>query len=430
MTYAFKVLCTDDLASVLLGVGGVVKDRIQKETHTKLVFSQEGEYFPESDYRILAIYADESARILNAIERILPKIIECGEEELKCPDLKAREFTGNTPGEYVFRFCIPDKASRALIGSGGASINQLRKSTGAKIFVENESHVGSRMARVIGRPGNIISCLGSVNDVVQLGAGTEGFRLWAGASGLQQGALALAPAAAGPVAVPSGRPAAGTGPPARPGRAPVDERVARLADAVGGLPPGAALLPYSVACGLPTDRAEVLRQHAPSVEQATGATIDFDVEGASASTGIMSLVGPLMNIYAAHIMMARRSKELELRELEEVQRQQLERQVPQRPERQQREQQREEQRWCAGAAEAYEPGEAEKEQEVPSKADLKRKIDQLQVQLAQVQARMASTGAAGGSDAQSKANRKAAGRAVGKARNSGRARASNGRGRW
>lgn len=55
--HAFKVLITDSLAAGLLGTHGSVKDDIQKETGARLVFSNRNDYFPDTKYRVLGIYA-------------------------------------------------------------------------------------------------------------------------------------------------------------------------------------------------------------------------------------------------------------------------------------------------------------------------------------------------------------------------------------
>ena len=43
-----KSQCPDHVVAALLGSRGAVKDEIQQETGTKLVFSNRGDYFPKS----------------------------------------------------------------------------------------------------------------------------------------------------------------------------------------------------------------------------------------------------------------------------------------------------------------------------------------------------------------------------------------------
>merc|ERR1740117_2269190 len=85
--YAFKILCTDELTRMILGARGSNKDQIQEDTMTKLIFSNKGDYFPNSCFRVLVIYADEITSILQATEVILVLLIELAELERQKPPI-------------------------------------------------------------------------------------------------------------------------------------------------------------------------------------------------------------------------------------------------------------------------------------------------------------------------------------------------------
>jgi len=334
--YAFKILCPDKLTTALLGSRGATKDWIQKETGTKLVFSNKGNYFPKTQYRTLAVYSDEPPNIPKALERILKKAVECGNEEQKRSQGLTAEFIGEAPGEYLFRLCLADRATRAVIGPAGTNIQKLRNSSGAKIYVENESFEGNQMLRLSGRPEAILDCIRKVHAVVQQGVGTEEFNHWAQTVNFSEPVPKKVP--------PPARKAAGVrdhgachadnddsdapappNPPAAADGAVVEERTERLADAVAHLPPGAALLQYSITFALPSARIDAISEYVPQVHKATGAAIEIDPPEdsrgpAAAAARLVSVVGPLLNIYAAHIMIMKRSKELEQRELQEERR--------------------------------------------------------------------------------------------------------------
>jgi len=163
---AFKVLVTDNLAASILGARGAVKDEIQQETGTKIVFSNRGDYFPHTYFRVMAIYSDDPNNIMRAFEWILPRIVDAGEEERKNPPKEGPELLGKEPGEYVFRFCVTKKMSSHIIGSGGVNIKQIRTETGAKVFIENDTQLGHRLCRVIGQPDQILPSLEMVSEYV------------------------------------------------------------------------------------------------------------------------------------------------------------------------------------------------------------------------------------------------------------------------
>lgn len=177
--HAFKALCTETLTSFLLGSRGFVKDQIQQECNVKVVFSNKGEYFPHTQYRVLGVYADDAPSILRALEMIVPKIVEVAEDERARPPVHGSELLGKEPGEYIFRLCLSRQMAGLLIGAAGANIKQVRIDTGAKVFIDNDAVMGHRLVRLIGPPETLVSCLQRVNDYVQHDCETEEFTEYA-----------------------------------------------------------------------------------------------------------------------------------------------------------------------------------------------------------------------------------------------------------
>lgn len=180
MRHAFKVLCTDGLAAALLGERGRVKDEIQKETGTKLTFSNRQDYFPHTAYRVLGIYSDREDGILRALDLVMHRIVEEGDKERREPPPQGPEHLGKEEGEYVYRFCVTKRMSSQIIGTGGANISAIRQETGAKVFVENDTQMGHRMGRIIGQPEHIVACLHKINEFVQWECGEDHFRVFMG----------------------------------------------------------------------------------------------------------------------------------------------------------------------------------------------------------------------------------------------------------
>lgn len=368
---AFKVLVTDNLAASILGARGAVKDEIQQETGTKLVFSNRGDYFPHTYFRVLAIYSDDPHNIMRAFEWILPRIVDAGEEERKNPPKEGPELLGKEPGEYVFRFCVTKKMSSHIIGSGGVNIKQIRTETGAKVFIENDTQLGHRLCRIIGQPDQILPCLEMVSEyvnreaedqenfyscfagIVNFGqAAAEGWtppveqqdhdkgghgKGWGGSGGHKGGgggyrddsdwggggkAHVVKPKqpTGPPPSYEVGEDATETGP-CDPPLGSVQEEVDGLADILGQLPQGAAQLQYSISCEIPHYQVMVLTandaEYVRYVEEATGTNASFDEgdgSGGPEEGRPMTLVGPLLSVYTAHAMMMQKLRVTEAEE--------------------------------------------------------------------------------------------------------------------
>jgi len=171
---------TDQLAASLLGERGAVKNQVQEDTGCRLVFSNRNNYFPNSHYRILGMYSETEAPLMAVCEQVLNKIVEMGEEEKTSPPPAGPEYLGKESGEYVFRFCTTKNVVTAIIGPGGANIKAIRQDTGAKVFIENDTLNGHRMARVIGQPDNILPALARINEFIQKDADDPTFAVFAG----------------------------------------------------------------------------------------------------------------------------------------------------------------------------------------------------------------------------------------------------------
>jgi len=372
---AFKVLVTDNLAASILGARGAVKDEIQQETGTKLVFSNRGDYFPHTHFRVLAIFSDDPHNIMRVFEWILPRIVDAGEEERKNPPKEGPELLGKEPGEYVFRFCVTKKMSSHIIGSGGVNIKQIRSETGAKVFIENDTQLGHRLCRIIGQPDQILPCLEMVSEYVNResedqesfyacfagivnfgqaaaegwtppveqqdhgGAGSHG-KGWGSSGGHKGGGGGYRddsswggkgnahvvvpkpkqPTAPAPTHYDVGDDGTETGS-CDPPLGSIQEEVDGLAEILGQLPQGAAQLQYSISCEIPHYQVMVLTgndtEYVRSVEEATGTNVSFDEgdgSGGPEEGRPVTLVGQLLSVYTAHAMMMQKLRITEAEE--------------------------------------------------------------------------------------------------------------------
>ncbi|CAE7654609.1 PCBP3, partial [Symbiodinium pilosum] len=365
--HAFKVLVTDGLAAGLLGSHGSTKDEIQKETGARLVFSNRNDYFPDTRYRVLGIYADDPGAIIRVFNCVMSQLVYHGDEERKTQPVGQTELCGKEPGEYILRFLLTRRMQSQIVGTQGNNIRFIRQDSGAKVFVENESVLGHRAGKVIGTPQTILVALRHINEYVQceseyeeefyqgfsriLNFGEAQARGWEpppepkdlekpsgqrrpGSSaglpapagkGARVSALKAMPKAAQnsvfnivpppPAVFPKGH----TVETSQNGHIDAQQEVDSLANELESFPPGTVKMPYSLSCEVPASRVgalvgtggEVIRQ----VEQASGAQIEIEKSSAwFGDSRMMTLVGTLVSVYVAHAMMMSRLQSLETQE--------------------------------------------------------------------------------------------------------------------
>jgi len=373
--HVFKVLAPDSLVASIIGKGGETRKTIEDESGAKLKISERHEYYPETNCRILVVSASDAAHIMAALEQVVSRIVGVGVEEKekgcgkgKRPPDETETMFGKEPGEYVFRAVLPAQCSSALIGPRGARIKALRERTGAKVFVENDIHEGHQMVRLIGVTEALIQALPTVSEVMEEEMAQNDLVQWAGIMSFRD------PAAGGgrrrhKGGGGGGGAGGGGGKRSRRGNSKGDERGSgkggrkggeersgsgrqwsrsrsrsRDWDADGyseasygrqdfdGAPmetmqaladdfiPGALNMAHAVSCDLPNYRIGGLigrkGEYINNVQRETGAQVIFNdlPKGSEATHRTMTVTGPLMAVYAAHMMMMKRFHEEEARE--------------------------------------------------------------------------------------------------------------------
>jgi len=175
--HAFKVLCADPLAANLIGKSGSTRAQIEQETGASVWISKRDELFPNPPFRLLILHADEPRQIMDAVEAIVPKIVEVGDRDRELGELES-PLLGKADGEYVFHCALPAMIRGKLIGSKGVNIQALREKTGCKVFVENNAYNGHLATRIIGTPDNMRHVLQLLNEAVVEVADSEEFHQW------------------------------------------------------------------------------------------------------------------------------------------------------------------------------------------------------------------------------------------------------------
>lgn len=327
-SHALKVLCTDELTKCILGPRGARKDDIQAKTGARLVFSNKGDYFPNSHFRVLVIYADDPSFIFRVIQEVLPFLIECGNQERSHPPPHGPDLVGKEVGEYIFRIAIAKKTSSALIGSGGVNIKQLRAEAGIKVFIDNETVFGHQMTRVIGQPEALLKGLEKVNEYVQMDAGSEAYYQWAQLVNFSEATEEDANYERWEA--PADTPREHRGSPAgRSSHYPQDEGVGRLAEVVHSMPRDTANISYAINCKIMDERLPYIlgegEEFLSELKQTTNVDITIDEHTVEipdvGHVRNISFIGPLSNIYAAHLLLIKRDQSLDEQDPEQDEKQ-------------------------------------------------------------------------------------------------------------
>jgi len=172
MKYCLKALIPDVLASYLLRDKGTLKDELQQESGSRFVFSNKGDFFPDTQLRVLGVYSDLPDGVTRALDLIVGKMTELSEDERSRQAPAGCEMVGKE-GELILRVVLSREMTGLLIGSQGAKIKELRRDSGCKINIRDEAVAGHRLATFAGTAENLIQALHQVAENMKTEAETE-----------------------------------------------------------------------------------------------------------------------------------------------------------------------------------------------------------------------------------------------------------------
>lgn len=340
---AFKVLCPDAFVSSLIGIQGATRKAIEEESGGKLRFSGKEEFYPNSRCRTLVIYGDEAPIVLAALDRIVMRLVDTAENLSDRTGKGGRDdpetLMGKEPGEYVLRIALPKESTGRLIGPKGTSIKKLREETNAKVFVDNETFEGHQLARVIGPPDTINAALVQIVDCVESEMSAERLVQWGQQATFEQGSQHRRGRSrdreprrndkeewnhrsGSQERRPRERDEIGDFPPMDAVNAPLEA----MQSLAGSFPTGALQLAHAVSCDLPNHCVGALigtkGKFINHVQRTTETTVTFSEapKGSEVAHRTLMIQGPLISVYAAHMMMMRKYHEEELKNQEEASR--------------------------------------------------------------------------------------------------------------
>lgn len=311
--YAFKVLCPDALVTCVLGKRGAYKDELQAESQCKIVLSNREEYYPTTNSRILVVYGPTTENVMIVLNKIIDKVIECGDEEMKNAPADP-EFLGKGPGEYLFRAAISEKMFPGLIGSKGANITAIRNEFAAKVFIDNDRLQGHQRVRVIAEPDGLRKAVNRIHEYVQQHVEESWFNEWAMTRSFDNTAITKwegererSPRRGGggswnaehSTIVPSEASDLGY----------------EMSTIANEFPADSLDFEHIITCDLPIKKVSALigkkGEYAKKVRAETGTQIKFSQENTD-GLQTLEIKGPLLSCYAAHALLMRRYHETEV----------------------------------------------------------------------------------------------------------------------
>jgi len=345
--HVFKILCPDSVAAHIIGHSGTTRQEIENASGSNIWVSKRDCFFPDTKCRILVIHADEPNKVFAALQLTVPKLVDVALKEREKgggkggPDPDA-PLMGKEDGEFIYRFCLPSLVKGQLIGPKGANIKDLRERTRAKIFVENEIYDEHQAVRIIGTQEKILGVLLIVHEMIQNQADDPRFHDWAlhqvfgdgkgcGKGGKNDkggkdhyddrddrrgGKGEKGFDDRGDRGDRGGRDNRGGD---NRSHGPSNVDVGGLLQLAGEFPQGAIEMDHALNFELPSGRVGALigksGEYVRHVEGSTGAKVAFEGSKESEYRSI-SITGPLMATYAAHLMLMKKYHEKECEELE------------------------------------------------------------------------------------------------------------------
>lgn len=133
----FKILCPQPVTGLIIGKGGSIINHMNATCGARIKLSQNNEYYPTTNDRILVISGDRKG-MLNAVNELVTRIVEAPERRPHSynPDFQP---TRSQNQNHQIRLLIPRIASGTLIGKGGSVIKQMSEKTGCKMQLGEET---------------------------------------------------------------------------------------------------------------------------------------------------------------------------------------------------------------------------------------------------------------------------------------------------
>lgn len=144
----FKMLCPQPITGLIIGKGGAVIKELNQTTGAKIKLSNNNEFFPTTQDRVLVLTGDKDG-LSKAVKELVTRVAES-------MDRSQRKQAGGDPmaplpesTNFTMRVLIPRIASGLLIGKQGAVIKQMSQVSSCKIQLAEEADPFDTKERII-----------------------------------------------------------------------------------------------------------------------------------------------------------------------------------------------------------------------------------------------------------------------------------------
>lgn len=195
-----KFLAPEALAAAIIGKGGSVIAAMRQTCQAKIALTEHGEVYPNTDCRVLVAQANSEELLNEVSRRIIAKVGELVKGS------GASEAVG-FEGELKLRTLVPRAAVGGVIGKGGATIKQIRETSGAKISISEPAGAGpgaEQLVSITGPAQALEYVLTEVNRQIQLLNSEAWFLTWAASTGVLQGGFTGIPGVGQPLGLRGG----------------------------------------------------------------------------------------------------------------------------------------------------------------------------------------------------------------------------------
>lgn len=173
-----KILAPDMMAAAIIGKGGSVIASIRQSCSAKIALTEHGEVYPTTDCRVLTAQASSFEQLNEVAHQIISKVHELAKSA------GPNEAIGSEQ-ELKLRALVPRAAVGGLIGKGGATIKQIRESSGAKVSISEAVGSGPASEQLVSISGSVQALehvLQEVNKQIQSLNTEQWFATWAATS--------------------------------------------------------------------------------------------------------------------------------------------------------------------------------------------------------------------------------------------------------
>merc|ERR1712216_553736 len=181
---ALKVLVSNSDAGAVIGKGGSVITSIQQDSQCKVKMSQNADFFPGTQDRIILITGSTFDAVYQALSLIVAKLAPAAEGEAETEE-----------PSMVLKIPVPNSAAGGIIGKGGATIRTISETSGARVQLSQKDEVhaelNERLCTVTGTTEQVLAASRSVVEKVQEGdcRYSNMSTNYAGLGGMQQQAM-------------------------------------------------------------------------------------------------------------------------------------------------------------------------------------------------------------------------------------------------